>query len=62
MKSAYTRTGQRTFHGMLDDTKKSLERVYQVNFKVFAEFESTEYLGLCFVCFKLDVEKSHSSP
>lgn len=33
MKSAYTRTGQRTFQGMLDDTKKSIERVYQVNFK-----------------------------
>ena len=34
MKSAYTRTGQRTLQGMLDDTKKSIERVYQVNFKV----------------------------
>lgn len=34
MKSAYTRTGKRTIKGMVDDSKKSLERVYQNNFKV----------------------------
>jgi hypothetical protein len=35
MKSAYTRTGKRTIKGMVDDSKKSLERVYQNNFKVY---------------------------